>query len=123
MNRSKRVLLILAVVLVVVAIAAAVTYNVIRRPGKSVYLLPDGNVMAYLSFKPFHFMDLGNQKFESDPEYQDFVAKTGFHYQKDLDSVAFSGRSTGEMNGDVSSIIGGTFDQSRLNSYLQAQPW
>jgi len=67
-------------------------------------------------------MDLGNQKFESDPEYQDFVAKTGFHYQKDLDSVAFSGRSTGEMNGDVSSIIGGTFDQSRLNSYLQAQP-
>jgi hypothetical protein len=122
MNRSKRVLLIIAVVLVVVVIAAAVTYTVIRRPGKSVYLLPDGNVMAYVSFKPFHYMDLGAQKFESDSQYQEFVAKTGFRYEKDLDSVAFSGRSTGELNGDVSAIITGTFDQSRLTSYLQAQP-
>jgi hypothetical protein len=122
MNRSKRVLLIIAVILVVVAIAAAVTYHVIRRPGKSVYLLPDGNIMAYVSFKPFHYTDLGNQKFESDPEYQDFVAKTGFHFQKDLDSVAFSGRTTGELNEDVSGIVTGTFDESRLNSYLQALP-
>jgi len=122
MNRSKRVLLIIAVVLVVVAIAAAVTYHVIRRPGKSVYLLPDGNIMAYLSFKPFHYMDLGTQKFESDPEYQEFVAKTGFHFEKDLDSIAFSGRTTGELNGDVSAIITGTFDQSRITSSMQAEP-
>lgn len=122
MNRSKRVLLIIAVVLVVVAIAAAVTYHVIRRPGKSVYLLPDGNVMAYVSFKPLHYTDLGTQKFEADPQYQEFVAKTGFHYEKDLDSFAFSGRTTGELNGDVSAIITGTFDQSRLNSYVQGQP-
>jgi len=122
MNRSKRVLLVIAVVLVVVAIAAAVTYTVIRRPGKSVYLLPDGNIMAYVSFKPFHYTDLGTQNFESNPEYQEFVAKTGFHYQKDLDSVAFSGRTTGELNGDVSGIITGTFDEARLNSYLQGKP-
>ena len=122
MNRSKRVLLIIVVVLVVVALAAAVTYHVIRRPGKSVYLLPDGNVMAYVSFKPFHYTDLGTQKFESDPQYQEFVSKTGFHYEKDLDSLAFSGRSTGELNGDVSAIITGTFDQNRLNGYVQGQP-
>ena len=122
MNRSKRVLLIVAVVLVVVAIAAAVTYHVIRRPGRAVYLLPDGNIMAYVSFTPFHYMDLETKPFTSDPQYQEFVEKTGFHYDHDLDSIAFSGRTTGELNGDVSAIFTGTFDQNRLNSYAQSQP-
>jgi hypothetical protein len=124
MNRTKKVLLIVAVVLVVVALAAAVTYHVVRRPGRAVFLLPDGNVMAYISFTPLRYLNMGNKPaaLSNTPQYQQFVDQTGFHYEHDLDSIAFSGRTTAELNGDFSAIVTGTFDRDRLNTYVQRQP-
>ncbi len=122
MTRSKKVLLIVFLVLAVVAIAAAVTYHVIRRPARSVSLLPEGNIMAYVSFKPFHYFNMGDRPFTSDPKYQEFVDQTGFHYEHDLDNIAFSGRGAGAFNGDVSIIVTGSFDKDRLIKYVRQQP-
>lgn len=120
--RSKKLLLTVGLILLLVTIGAAVTYHVIRRPAKAIYLLPDGNVMAYVNFTPLHFMNLDTKSFASDPQYQDFAAQTGFHFEHDLDNVAISGNSTGELNGNGAAIFTGTFDQERLTSYVQKQP-
>jgi hypothetical protein len=122
MHRSKKFLLIVGLILLFVTIAAAVTYHVIRRPAKAIYLLPDGNVMAYVNFTPLHFLNLDTKSFASDPQYQDFTAQTGFHFEHDLDNVAISGSSAGELTGEASAIFTGTFDQERLTSYVQKQP-
>ena len=122
MNRTKKVLLIVGIVLLVVAIAAAVTYHVVRRPARSVYLLPDGNVMAYVNFTPFRFLNTGSKPISTDPQDQEFVDQTGFRVDHDLDNVAVSGRVVDEANADMAAIATGTFDQQRLTSYIQKQP-
>jgi hypothetical protein len=122
MHRSRRILLIVGLLLLFMAIAAAVTYNVIRRPARSVYLLPDGNAMAYVTFTPLHYINVDTKRFDSDPKYQEFIAQTGFHFEHDLDNISFSARTGSEWNGDVSAIFTGTFDQERLARYIQNQP-
>jgi hypothetical protein len=121
MNRTKKVFLIVGVVLFLVAIAAAVTYNAVARPGRSVYLLPDGNVMAYVNFTPMHFMNMDTSPFTSSPEYQRFVNDTGLHVDHDLDNIAISASTDGGPSGDAAIIITGTFDQQRLSGYVQKQ--
>src|ERR1700694_357397 len=121
MNRAKKVLLIGGIVLSLVPIATAVAYTVAMRPGRSVYLLPDGNVMAYVNFTPMHFMNMDTSPFTSDPEYQRFVNETGLHADRDLDNIAISANTDGGPSGDVAIIVTGTFDQQRLSSYMQKQ--
>jgi hypothetical protein len=122
MHRSRKILFTVGLLLLFAAIAAAVTYHVIRRPAKAIYLLPDGNAIAYVTFTPFHYMNLDTRRFDSDPEYREFVSQTGFHFEHDLDNVAFSARTSSELNGDVSAIMSGTFNKERLASYIQKQP-
>ena len=119
--RSRKVLFTLIIVLAVVAIAAAVTYTVIRRPARAVYLLPDGNVMAYVNFTPFHFMNMDTRPITSDPEYQEFLAETGFDVQHDVDNVAVSANAAGGATPDVSAVVTGTFNQERISSYIKKQ--
>jgi hypothetical protein len=123
MHRSRKILFVVGLLLLFVAIAAAVTYHVIRRPARAVYLLPDGNAIGYVTFTPLHYMNLDARlPFASNPEYQDFVAQTGLHFDHDLDNIAFSARTSGELNGDVSAIFTGAFDKERLARYIQRQP-
>lgn len=119
--RSRKLLLTLVIVLAVVAIAAAVTYHVIRRPARSVFLLPDGNVMGYVNFTPFHFMNMDTHPLTSDPEYQEFVTETGFDPQHDVDNVAVSANASAGANPDVSAVVSGTFNQERIASYIKKQ--
>ena len=103
------------------AVATAVTYHVVMRPGRSVYLLPDGNVLAYINFTPMHFMNMDTRPFTADPEYQRLVNETGLRVDRDLENIAISANTDGGSRGDVAIIVTGTFDQQRLSGYVRKQ--
>jgi hypothetical protein len=121
MNRAKKSLLIGGIVLFLVAVTTAFTYHVVMRPGRSIYLLPDGNVMAYVNFAPMHFMNTDTSPFTTAPEYQQFVKETGVHVDRDLDNIAISANADGGLGGELAIIVTGTFDQQRLSGYVQKQ--
>ena len=121
LGKGAKVLLIGGIVLSLVAVATAVAVHVVMRPGRSVYLLPDGNVIAYINFTPMHFMNMDTRPFTADPEYQQFVNETGLHVDRDLENIAISANADGGPSGDVAIIFTGTFDQQRLSGYVQKQ--
>ena len=57
-----------------------------------------------------------SQKAGADPEYQDFVRKTGFDYQRDLDTAIAAFAPTGKYL-----LLHGRFDWNRLRSYVQSE--
>jgi hypothetical protein len=114
-----RKLLFLSVFLIVAAAVAVVVYQRIERPAKAVLLLPDGNFILYVNFSPAHFFDLGQMPMQSDPQYQEFVQQTGFHFEHDLDTIAISQQSPGDMDSESSAVFSGSFDQERMSRYLQ----
>jgi hypothetical protein len=120
-GNAARVLLIGAIVLSLVAVATSVTYHVVMRPGRSVYLLPDGNVMAYINFTPMHFMNTDTSPFTADLDYQRFVNDTGIRVDRDLENIAISARVDGGPGGEVEVIVTGAFDQQRLSGYVRKQ--
>lgn len=122
MQRHRKLLFVLGFVLVATTIASALAYHWIRRPARAVLLVPDGNLLAYVNFTPMHFADMGPMPFASSPQYQDFLAQTGFHFETDLDSLVISASSPAETTADVTGILTGKFDQDRLAAFLQKQP-
>lgn len=121
LGNAARVLLIGGIVLSLLAVATAVTYHVVMRPGRSVYLLPDGNVIAYINFTPMHFMNMKTSSFTAAPEYQRFVNETGLHVDRDLENIAISANADAGSRADVAIIVTGAFDQQRLSSYVRKQ--
>lgn len=121
LGKAARVLLIGGIVLSLLAVATAVTFHVVMRPGRSVYLLPDGNVMAYINFTPMHFMNMDTSPFTAAPDYQRFVNETGLRVDRDLENIAISANADGGTRGDVAIIATGAFDQQRLSGYVQKQ--
>ena len=116
-----KILLIGGIVLSLVAVATAVAFHVVTRPGRSVYLLPDGNVMAYINFTPMHLMNMDTSSFTAAPEYQRFVNETGLRLDRNLENIAISANADGGPSGDVAIIVTGAFDQQRLSGYVQKQ--
>src|SRR5579863_1371270 len=102
--RRHRKLLIFLLVLVVAAAAGVVVYERVARPARAVLLLPEGNFLLYVNFTPVHFIDLGQMPAQSDPQYQDFLRQTDFHFEHDLDTIAISQRNPGDMNSESSAI-------------------
>lgn len=115
-----RKLLIFIIFLGVVAAVGGVAYYRVFRPSHTLYFLPDGDLVLYVNFSPAHFFDVGQiPAAESDPEYQDFVQRTGFHFEHDLDTIAISQRNPGGSESESSAIFTGHFDKGRLSDYLQ----
>ena len=121
LGKAAKVLLIGGIVLSLVAVATAITYRAAMRPGHSVYLLPEGNVMAYINFTPMHFMNMDTSSFTAAPEYQQFVNETGLRVDHDLENIAISANADGGPGGDVAIIVTGAFDQQRLSGYVRKQ--
>lgn len=117
--RRHRKLLILLIILAVAATAAVVTYQRIARPARAILLLPDGNFLLYVNFSPAHFFDLSQMPVQSDPQYQDFVQQTGFHFEHDLATIAMSQRNPGGTDSESSAIFVGSFDQDRIGRFFQ----
>lgn len=120
MGRHRK-LLILFLVLVVTAATGFVVYHYyVAQPPRAVLLLPDGNFLFYLNFAPAHFFDFGKLPVETEPEYQDFVDKTGFRFEHDLDTIAVSQTNPGDPSvSDSAAVFTGHFDQAKLSNYLR----
>lgn len=80
----------------------------------------DANIVAYADLTPLRSADFSKQlsALEQAPQaafYRDFVAKTNFHIDRDLDHILLAA-STESASGAL--IIEGRFDQPRIVSYV-----
>jgi hypothetical protein len=119
--RRYRKLLISALLLAAVGAAAVYLYQRYRGPAESVRVLPEGDLLIYVNFRPIHLWDLNKSKpVQLESEYQGFVEQTGIQFERDLDEVAMSRRDTADGR-DVESaeVFVGRFDANRLQDYLQ----
>ena len=115
----RRKLLFLSLFLVFATLIGIVIYQRVARPARAMLLLPDGNLLLYVNFAPAHFFDLGQMPIQTDPQYQEFVRQTGFHFEHDLNTIAVSQRNPGETNSESSAVFTGVFNQDRIGHYLQ----
>jgi hypothetical protein len=79
----------------------------------------DANIVAYADFAALHSADLSKQfsAFENSPQaapYRDFVEKTNFHLERDLDHVLLTAST--ESQG-AALVLEGRFDQPRISAY------
>jgi len=126
----KRVLLIL---LVTGALAAAIAVAVVLRRlagPEPARLLPSADAIVYLNLKPVRSAGVFQKMppVKLDAEYEQFVAATGFQFERDLDEVALAvhlprqaevvpGQPPPETR--YSEVFSARFDSSRLAAYLQ----
>jgi hypothetical protein len=116
--RHRKLLFLL--LFIVAAALGLVIYRWVAPPPRAVRLLPESNFLLYVNFSPAHFFDLSQLiASQAEPEYQDFVQQTGFHFEKDLDTFAASQRHPGNFDSDSAAIFTGHFDQPRLTGYLR----
>src|SRR2546421_101619 len=120
MSRSRKVLLI-GIFLVLGVAGALLLYQRATRPSRAVLALPESNFLLYVNLKAVHLIwDTGKPLvMEAEPEYQEFVRQTGFHFVRDLNEVAISQRNSSDPDTDSSAIFVGHFDQNRVRQYLQ----
>jgi hypothetical protein len=124
----------LPIVLMVVAIAAAVTFAVQLRkhaPPESARLLPGADAFFYVNLSAARRANSGKDlpTVSHDPEYERFIRETGIQFERDLDHAAFAvhypakwpSGGTGGTSPEVrfSEVLEGKFHGERLSSYLR----
>jgi len=116
-----RKLLILAILLVAAVGVAFVLYHRTTQLPEAARLLPEGDLILYVNFKPVHLFDLNKSgAVQPEGEYNDFVDRTGIQFERDLNEVAISRRDTPDgRDVESSEIFIGHFDPARLKDYLQ----
>jgi hypothetical protein len=122
------------ILLMVVAVAAAVTLAVQLRkhaPPEPARLLPGADAFFYLNLSAVRRANSGKDlpSVSHDPEYERFIRETGFEFERDLDKAAFAihypgkwpGGGTGGMSPEVrfSEVLEGKFHGERLTTYLR----
>jgi hypothetical protein len=129
------------ILLLVVLIAAAVITAVELRqhaPPEPARLLPGADAYFYINLEWAHRAagkDAGKEKDKDfapvshDPEYERFIAATGFQFERDLEEAAFAvhypanwpGGGTGGSAPEprFSEVLVGKFHSERLTSYLR----
>ncbi len=130
-SRRQKTWLAVIVLLIVGVLVGAVILRKHAAP-EPARLLPDGDAILYANLKPVRaFSDFGKKpRTDGDPEYQNFVAQTGFVFERDLDEAAVSvhGELAGAMGPDnvapttrFSWIFDGRFNSEKLTNYLKAR--
>jgi len=123
--RHRKLLILIIFLLVVMAVAGVVYYRM-ARPGRAVFLLPDGDLVVYADLAPIPFVNVGQYidvdqlPGQSDPEYRDFIKQTNFHVERDLKTIAVSIRNPGDANPELATVFTGNFDQNGLRSYMES---
>jgi hypothetical protein len=122
------------IVLLVVAVAAAVTLAVQLRkhaPPEPARLLPGADAFFYLNLNAARRANSGKDlpAVSHDPEYERFIHETGFQFERDLDKAAFAihypakwpGGGTGGSSPEVrfSEVLEGKFHGERFTAYLR----
>lgn len=118
----RRKLLISVIFLVAVAAAVLVLYLRSGRPPEIARMLPEGDVIIYANLKPVHLWDLTKSTpVPVEGDYRNFIDKTGIQFERDLDKVAMSRRSTADgKDTESSEIFAGRFDEQKLRSWLES---
>jgi hypothetical protein len=122
-KRTRRTLLVVAGVLVLLAIAIFLRS---KAPPEAARLLPESDGIIYFNLKPvrtFFRKDLKPPR--RVPEYQEFVDATGVDWERDLDSAAIALHRMPDPNGPngpvaYSMVLTGKLTGKRLNSWLDA---
>ncbi len=123
-KRTRRTLLVVAVVLVFLALAIFLRS---KAPPEAARLLPESDGIIYVNFKPIRtftsFKDLKPP--QRVPDYQEFVDATGIDWERDLDQVAVALHRMPDANGPngpvaYSMVLVGRLTGKKLNSWLEA---
>ncbi len=123
-RRTRRTLLVVAAVLVLLALAIFLRS---KAPPEAARLLPESDGIIYINFKPIrtftHFKDLKPP--QRVPDYEQFVEATGIDWERDLDQVAVALHRMPDPkgpNGPVaySMVLVGRLTGKKLNSWLEA---
>lgn len=122
-RRTRRTLLIVAAVLVLLALAVFLRS---KAPPEAARLLPESDGIIYIDLKPIRaFMPKHVQPPQRVPEYQEFVDATGIDWERDLDQAAVAMHRMPDPNGPngpvaYSIVLVGKLTGKRLNAWLAA---
>ena len=122
-RRTRRTLLIVAGVLLLLAVAIFLRSKAPPEPAR---LLPESDGIVYCDIKPFRvFLHKDLKPPRRVPEYQEFVDATGIDWERDLDQVAIALHRMPDPkgpNGPVaySLVLVGKLTGKRLNAWLDS---
>jgi hypothetical protein len=122
-RRTRRTLLIVAGVVVLLAIAVFLRS---KAPPEAARLLPESDGIIYVNLSPFRaFFHKDLKPPQRVPEYQQFVDATGIDWERDLDQVAIALHRMPNPNGPngpvaYSLVLVGKLTGKRLYTWLEA---
>jgi len=122
-RRTRRTLLIVAAVLVLLAVAIFLRA---KAPPEAARLLPESDGILYVNLKPLRaFVPKDAKPPTRAPEYQAFVDATGIDWERDLDQVAIALHRMSDPNGPngpvaYSMVLVGKLTGNKLNAWLAA---
>jgi len=123
-RRTRRTLLIVAAVLVLLAVAVFLRS---KAPPEAARLLPESDGILYINFAPIralaHFNHVPPP--ERVPDYQEFVDATGIDWERDVDQAAIGLHRMPDPNGPngpvaYSMVLAGNITGKKLNAWLDA---
>lgn len=121
-KRTRRTLLVVAAVLVMLAVAIFLRS---KAPPEAARLLPESDGIVYINLKPMRaFLKKDVQPPRRVPEYEQFVEATGIDWERDLDQVAVALHRMPDPNGPngqvaYSTVLVGKLTGQRLNNWLE----
>lgn len=121
-KRTRRTLLIVAGVLLLVAVAVFLRS---KAPPEAARLLPESDGILYFNLKPAHsFLHKGLTPPRHVPEYQQFINATGIDWERDLNEAAIALHRMPDPNGPngpvaYSMVLVGNLTGPRLNQWLE----
>jgi hypothetical protein len=122
-RRTRRTLLIVAAVLVLLALAIFLRS---KAPPEAARLLPESDGIFYIDLQPIRTFFRKELKPPARvPEYQQFVEATGIDWERDLDQVAIGLHRMPDPNGPngavaYSMVLVGKITGQKLNQWLAA---
>ena len=123
-RRTRRTLLVVAGVLLLLAVAIFLRS---KAPPEAARLLPESDGILYVDLRPIrtltHFKNIKPP--ERVPDYQQFVDATGIDWERDLDQIAVALHRMPDPNGPngpvaYSMVLEGKHTGQRLNDWLDA---
>lgn len=122
-RRTRRTLLVVAAVLVLLAVAIFLRS---KAPPEAARLLPESDGILYVNLRPIRtFFHKELKPPQRAPEYQEFVNATGIDWERDLDEVAIGLHRMDDPNGPngpvaYSLVLRGKITGAKLNSWIDA---
>lgn len=120
--RFRRILPILAGVLLLAVAVAVVVFLRKHAPPEAARLLPQADGFLYVNLKDMRRAGVPGKlpEVSHDPEYEQFIQATGFQFENDLDEVAFAVHypTAQQTETRYSEIFIGKIQAQRLQDYL-----